>query len=1066
MVISNLVQNRLAILTVICLVIPVLTFAAAITYTDSWGDQGFNLVSTDAGGVEIVFSIENMAIEDFDIDGETMQMVMLPGVFLPNDEGMPNLPGTGRFIAIPEGASVTIELVDYRTEVYHDLNILPAPPIPIENDDSPPVYKKNPAVYEADSYYPESPVKISEVMQMRGVDAVIVGITPFQYNPVTRELLVYRDLQVRLHFTGGNGQFGEDRLRSRYWDPILRGNLLNYSSLPEMNYNHLPHLATDTENVEYLIIVPDDASFIAWADSLKNWRAAQGIITGIATLSEVGGNTTTAIENYVNNAYNNWDIPPVAVLLLSDYQSSGDTYGITSPTYNYGYTCVSDNIYADVNGDNLPEMNFARITAQNASDLSTMIGKMFEYERTPPTNPGFYDHPLIAGGWQTERWFILCCEVIYGFLENELGKSPVRQYAIYMGTPGSVWSTNANTYMVVNYFGPSGLGYIPSTPSYLTNWSGNATGINQAINDGCFILQHRDHGSVTGWGEPSYSNSNLTALYNNDYPFVFSTNCLTGKYNDSQECFTEAFHRMDHGAVGLNAASQTSYSFVNDTYVWGMYDSMWPFFDPGYGTDDPGPNDLRPSFAQVYGKYYLQASSWPYNPQNKDETYHLFHHHGDAFITLYSEVPQNLTVSHNEILYSGATQFTVTADDGSMIGLSVNGEVIGVAEGTGAPLNIDIEPQLPGATMIVTVTKCNYYRYMQDIPVIPPDGAYLVYDGLEYNDPQGNNNGILNVGETCYLSIALENIGTQTAENVSVTISTVDPYCTVNDGFEMYLNIPANTSVSVADAFEIEVSNIFSAAYTAPFSLVATDGIDTWEADFTVDIIPNLYVTLTPAGLPIVIPANGGLFNYNISVENNDSSPTTVDIWTYITLPNGSEYGPVINVPNFTLIPSGSIDRDRTQVVPSNAPGGSYTYDAYVGEYPNFIWDEDHFDFSKSTDGDNGAIVGDWAEWGEEFGEGESASTALNPDSYSLSKAHPNPFNPVTTIDFSIPEATEVSLGVYNSMGQRVAILHRGMTPAGNYSIQWNAVNMSSGVYFYYLQAGDFSNIKKCVLMK
>ena len=49
----------------------------------------------------------------------------------------------------------------------------------------------------------------------------MLGITPFQYNPVTKELIVYRDIKVEVEFIGGNGHFGADSFRSRWWDPIL-----------------------------------------------------------------------------------------------------------------------------------------------------------------------------------------------------------------------------------------------------------------------------------------------------------------------------------------------------------------------------------------------------------------------------------------------------------------------------------------------------------------------------------------------------------------------------------------------------------------------------------------------------------------------------------------------------------------------------------------------------------------------------------------------------------------------------------------------------------------------------
>jgi hypothetical protein len=79
-----------------------------------------------------------------------------------------------------------------------------------------------------------------------------------------------------------------------------------------------------------------------------------------------------------------------------------------------------------------------------------------------------------------------------------------------------------------------------------------------------------------------------------------------------------------------------------------MFDYMWPQFMPAYG--QPGQESIMPSFGNVAGKYFLQQSSWPYNTTNKEATYYLFHHHGDAFMTVYSEMPQHLTVAHDPVI--------------------------------------------------------------------------------------------------------------------------------------------------------------------------------------------------------------------------------------------------------------------------------------------------------------------------------------------------------------------------------------------------------------------------------
>ena len=745
---------QLVLLAVTCtmLLLAGIVVAETVTFDDNWGKAGFNLIHQDASGVEIVFSVPRLEVLEMEIDGELMQNLAIPGVFLPNDAGAPNLPGTGRFIALPEGARAELEMIEIRTETFHNLNIAPAFRIPRRDDDSPLKCEKNPDIYNMDSFYPVQPVKMSAIRQMRGVDVVLVGVTPFQYNPVTRDLIIYEDIRVRINFYGGNGHFGEDRLRSRWFEPVLRQNLLNYASLPAVNF-HPEKGQTDEDNVEYIIIVPDDPDFLAWADTLKSWRNEQGIITGITTISEIGGNDATLIETYINQAYRTWSIPPVAVLLLSDYQNTGDLYGITSPFFQGQ---ASDNTYADIDGDDLPELNIARITAQDDRHLQVMITKMLDYEREPYTDPGFYQHPLLAAAWQTSRWFILNTEILYGYFHYMLGKDPVRQYTIYSGTPGSSWSSNVNTYMVVDYFGPNGLRYIPATPEYLTNWSGSAAGINAAINSGAFMAQHCDHGSIQGWSEPSYTIADLTGLSNDMYPYIFSDNCSSGQYTYSSPCFAEAIHRMQGGAIGIIAASGTSYSFVADVLVWGFYDGLWPDFDPGYGADPYGEENLRPGFATIHGKYYLEASSWPYNPGSKAITIHQHHHHGGAFLTLYSEMPQELTVSHDNTIASGDTSFIVSADEASLIGLSVDGDWIGAAEGTGSPLSIPITPLAAGQTMRVTVTKANYYRYIADVPVV--SGVTPAVDITL--TPEGPPIQIPPTGGSFNYNIAVENLDT------------------------------------------------------------------------------------------------------------------------------------------------------------------------------------------------------------------------------------------------------------------------------------------------------------------
>ena len=85
---------------------------------------------------------------------------------------------------------------------------------------------------------------------------------------------------------------------------------------------------------------------------------------------------------------------------------------------------------------------------------------------------------------------------------------------------------------------------------------------------------------------------------------------------------------------------------------------------------------------------------------------------------------------------------------------------------------------------------------------------------------------------------------------------------------------------------------------------------------------------------------------------------------------------------------------------------------------------------------------------------------------FSLSQNYPNPFNPSTKIEYSIPQDGFVSLKIYNAEGEEIKQLVNAVKPAGSYSVNFNASNFPSGIYFYRLETGDYTSVKKMVLMK
>ncbi|GJQ63850.1 MAG: hypothetical protein SCALA702_29030 [Melioribacteraceae bacterium] len=160
---------------------------------------------------------------------------------------------------------------------------------------------------------------------------------------------------------------------------------------------------------------------------------------------------------------------------------------------------------------------------------------------------------------------------------------------------------------------------------------------------------------------------------------------------------------------------------------------------------------------------------------------------------------------------------------------------------------------------------------------------------------------------------------------------------------------------------------------------------------------------------------------------------------------------------------------------------------------PNSIWDRDlHdmdrrpldywmnlFDVSFPTSspaytgadgdfpaGDLNAFPAKKTEW-EAWTVGVEEVSSEIPADFNLAQNYPNPFNPATVISFSLPEASNISLKVYDVLGSEVANLVNNMEkPAGQYEVEFNASHLSSGIYFYTLNTGDFVQTKKMMLIK
>ena len=168
----------------------------------------------------------------------------------------------------------------------------------------------------------------------------------------------------------------------------------------------------------------------------------------------------------------------------------------------------------------------------------------------------------------------------------------------------------------------------------------------------------------------------------------------------------------------------------------------------------------------------------------------------------------------------------------------------------------------------------------------------------------------------------------------------------------------------------------------------------------------------------------------------------------------GKDFNSLFGNPNFVTAALPNPDLHITTTSPAKNAGN-----------PSFIAGNGEVDMDNQIRIYDGRVDMGADEFGSTPASVERLSTDL-PTHFSLDQNYPNPFNPATTISFSLPSKSFVSLKVFDALGREVSSLLSEELSAGKYSQQWNAAGFSSGVYFYRLQAGSFVETKKLLLLR
>jgi len=618
-------------------------------------DYTVTVYRTDASGIDFGLSVNDFNTEFIDVEGRSFERLSLASNGHTAEYGKAELPVVSFYVAVPQGAEVDLSYDTSDYTLLQDYDVYPSqPPMPDTQEYIDPPFTINETFYSLDEYYPYSVVEVSPIMVMRGCRMSMVSVFPFAYNPVTKTLKVYNDIDINIDFVGGTDEFIPDRYRSIYFQPLFDAFLLNANSIERATLN-IPQLGILTgDRADLLIVVYDE--FYEEILPLAEWRHSAGIETKVVKWSEIG-NTSGDLRKYVNNSYYNWELPLSFLLIVGD----ADHVPV-----NYLYGRGTDHWYVSFEGnDYLPEVHEGRISVDNEDQLNIVVNKILDYGISPYMEENWFDDILLAATEEEERYFIWTSETIYNYITS-VGYNVNRQYQD--GNP-----------------------------------PGSTQGVIDAINSGVIIANHRDHGDITKWCDPEFTTYNIINDLDNGakYPVMFSINCKSGWFDaetsgGGPECLAEIALRVDNGFVAVLAHTRVSWSGLNDELNRGFYDGMFSDFDPDYpnvGSANPYTTEVfKISQIMNYGKFWMYdkyvvpggCPPYPWTPSRESSraTFEMLHDHGDPTMEIWTAFPQNLIVEYSEYVPFGPSVLEViviNSENGDLI----EGALVCVIQGEG-----------------------------------------------------------------------------------------------------------------------------------------------------------------------------------------------------------------------------------------------------------------------------------------------------------------------------------------------------------------------------------------------
>ncbi|PKP20756.1 MAG: hypothetical protein CVU05_08390 [Bacteroidetes bacterium HGW-Bacteroidetes-21] len=876
---KTLIMRRLALVfCVLCMAMQFSWAQKVLLSLNSEKANIFNVQQSSLTGFDFTAHMNDLVLFEVGTKAGQFYAMISEGMIMDGVVGDPSLPCIKKLVEMPVNGIPEIEVLSYE-EDFIDLNlygiiypVLPQQPSLSKSQDADEVpFYYNQAKYGDDNFSDVPVAKIERLGEMRGVNIGRLTISPVQYNPVTNQFRILKNVRVRVTYRNADVQ------------KTIQNKKQHYSPAFEMSFgniqNYQPAILKDTLTkfpVKYLII--SDRMFEADLQTFVEWKTRKGFNVVVA-YTDVIGTTTTAIKNYIATQYNAGtptNPAPSYVLFVGDVAQV--------PTFN-GTTGshVTDLYYVEINGgtDYFPEMYFGRFSAQTVAQMQTLKSKTLQFEQYTMPDPAYLDKALLVAGVDASM------APTYGNGQINYGTSN------YFNAAHDI-----STYVYL---------YGSGSP-IISNSTAASPAIRQNVSDGVGFANYTAHCSEDGWADPSFIRSHVPALTNvNKYCVMIGNCCLSNKFEVS-ECFGEAITRTpEKGAVAYIGASNSSY--WNEDYYYSVGVGAITA-TPTYATTGLGYYDkLFHENGEAFSDWYVSTGQMNFGGNlavsegsTSDKYYwEMYQIMGDPSLMPYLGIPSALTANYLTTIPIGVPTVVINTEEHAYVALSLN-NVLKEAQYTMTNTSVTMDLSFVAApcTLDVVITKQDRIPHMGQIVIVPNNSPYVVYSNHTVNDPAGNNNSIVDYSENIVLDLTLSNVGNQDASNVTATLSSTDANINITDNTETFGTITASNSLTMPLSYAFAVNAIIPDQHSVPFVISSSNGTDTWNTNFNIVLnaplitVPSVIVDDTNTGNSNnrLDPGENVTLNFNTLNGGHSISPAAIGTMTcaspYITITNAT----------------------------------------------------------------------------------------------------------------------------------------------------------------------------------